>query len=380
MSRSVFIIAGESSGEIYGARLARMLVSRWPDTRVMGVGGLRMREAGVEIVGGLTNAIGLVEVIMKLGKLKRSLDMTVASIEKERPDVLVLIDYPDFNFRVARRVRKMGIKILYYVTPQVWAWRKGRVRQMAGFVDRAAVILPSEEGFLRGAGIDAEFVGHPMAEEMAGSVTGKDESKQLLGLDPEKPYVALLPGSRDSELRKLLPVFLEVAGRFSIENPKYGILLSIAPNIDADKYSGLVASFRELGVHVTREDISSVYSASEAAVVASGTAAFQAVFTGTPITVVYKVSPVTYFIMTRLVDLKYVNLANIILGREAVRELLQDNAGADNITAELTSLVSDSEKRKSIINDLAAVGSMFLGKRPTERVAAIIGEMAGWEA
>ena len=380
MSKSVFIIAGESSGEIYGARLAMRLAEKWPGIRIMGVGGLRMKEAGVELVAGLTSAIGLVEVIRKLREIKGALDRTVASIERERPDVLVLIDYPEFNFRVASRVRKMGIKILYYVTPQVWAWRKGRVRQMAGFVDRAAVILPFEEKYLRDAGIDAEFVGHPMAEEMEGMVPDKAEAKRILGLEPSKPYISLLPGSRDSELGRLLPVLLDTVSSFNSESPGFGYVLSVAPNLDAEKYTDLLDDFRQLGVVVTREDISIVYAASEAAVVASGTAAFQAVFTGTPITVIYKVTGLTYFIMMRLVDLKFVNLANLILDREAVRELIQSEAEAGRISSELRSLVTDKEKRQRVMNDLATVRSMFQGKRPTERVTAIIGEMVGWTA
>jgi len=331
-------------------------------------------------VAGITSAIGLVEVLRKLGEIRRAMDLTVSAIEKERPGVLVLIDYPDFNFRVAARVRKLGIKILYYVTPQVWAWRRGRVRQMAGFVDRAAVILPFEEKYLRDAGIDAEFVGHPIAEEMEKGVPEKQEAKRLLGLDPQKPYIALLPGSRDSELGRLLPVLLDTVRKFSAAHTGYGYILSIAPNIDAGRYAGEISAFSELGAVVSSEDLANVYAASEAAVVASGTAAFQAVFTGTPIAVIYKVSAITYFIMRRLVDLKYVNLANLILDREAVREIIQDDATADNITSELKGLVLDSDKRQRVRDDLAMVSSLFEGRRPSERVASIIGEMAGWQA
>lgn len=380
MSRSVFIIAGESSGEIYGARLARTLVEKWPGVRVLGVGGRKMEEAGVKLVAGITSAIGLVEVLRKLGEIKRAMDMTVSAIEKERPDVLVLIDYPDFNFRVARRVRRLGIKILYYVTPQVWAWRKGRVRQMAAFVDRAAVILPFEESYLREAGIDAEFVGHPIAEEMENRVPEKQEAKRLLELDPQKPYIALLPGSRDSELGRLLPVLLDTARKFSAEHPEYGYILSIASNIDAERYAEQIKAFRDLGAVITRVDLAPVYAASEAAVVASGTAAFQAVFTGTPIAVIYRVSSITYFIMRRLVDLKYVNLANLILDREAVREIIQEEATGENIASELKGLVLDVNRRQRVRDDLARVSSMFQGRRPSERVAAITGEMAGWQA
>lgn len=380
MPGSVFIVTGESSGEIYGARLARELRSRRPDMRLMGVGGKRMREAGVEMVAGITSAIGLFEVLMSLKKIKAELDSTVDAIAKERPDVLVLIDYPDFNFRVARRVRALGIKILYYVTPQVWAWRKGRVRDMAGFVDRAAVILPFEEDYLKSAGIHAEFVGHPIAEEMEDSIIDKAGAKARLGLEPQKPYVALLPGSRNAELQRLLPVLLETFKEFKKTCPEYGVLLSIAPNIDQSKYSETIAAFGEHGAVVTRDDISLLYAASEAAIVASGTAAFQAVFTATPLAVIYKVSALTYFIMRRLVDLEFVNLANLILKREAVREIIQSDATADTICEELVTLVSDKEKISRIRDDLMSVKKLFEGRSPTKRVADIISGMAGWAA
>lgn len=378
--KSVFIIAGESSGEIYGARLAERLINRWPGIRVMGVGGQRMRQAGVELVAGITSAIGIVEVLKSFGEIKRTLDATVEAIEKAHPDVLVLIDYPDFNFRVARKARRMGIRVLYYVTPQVWAWRKGRVRQMAGFVDRAAVILPFEEDFLRNAGVEAEFVGHPICEEMQEALPEKHDAKERLGLDPQRPYVSFLPGSRDVELSKLLPVYLDVVDIFSREHPRYGIILSVAPNLDASKYADDLAAFRDRGVVVTSENISMLYAASDASIVASGTAAFQAVFTATPIAVVYKISPLSYFIMRKLVSLQYVNLANIILGREAVRELLQKDATAEAIAGELKSLVLDDQKREVMVRDLQEVSRMFEGRRPTERVADIIAEMAGWAA
>lgn len=376
----MFIIAGESSGEIYGARLAEELMSRWPGLVLRGVGGTRMRQAGVDLVAGITSAIGLVEVIRSFAEIKRTFNKTIAALESQPPDVLVLIDYPDFNFRVARRARAMGIKILYYVTPQVWAWRKGRVRDMAGFVNRAAVILPFEEKHLRDAGIDAEFVGHPIAQEMEGVVPQKAEAKRALGLEAHRPYIGLLPGSRDSELTRLLPLMEGVVDTFGPLHTEYGFVLSVAPNIDAAKHSSAIESLREKGVVISNQDISSIYASCEAAVVASGTAAFQAVFTGTPIAVVYKVAPLTYFIMRRLVHLEFVNLANIILNRQCVKELIQSEAIPDAVCAELEDLVFNESRRVAVQGDMQKVSDMFKGRHPSERVAGMIGQMTGWSA
>lgn len=378
MPDALMIITGESSGELYGSLLASQVKKQWPHVRVLGVGGEKMRSAGVEIISGIAHAFGLFEVISSLKKLKETLRKTIEAMEEVRPEVIVLIDYPDFNFRVGRRARELGIKVLYYVSPQVWAWRSGRIKTMATFVDRMAVLLPFEETLYRNSGIPCEFVGHPIMEEMGAYPTDKGEARRMLGLDPGKPCLAVLPGSRSGELSRLLPLMLEVVQGFRKNHPDWGFVLPVAPNVNVDDFSDGFGRLRDEGVLLTHENAVLALSASDAAVVASGTAAFQSVLRETPLVVVYKVSPLSYVIGRMVIKVPYANLANIILGREAVPELLQGKATAPEVLRHLEELTKDTGRREGILRDLVKVRAMFEGKRPTQRVANMVGELAGW--
>lgn len=380
MPKSVMIVSGESSGELYGALLAGALKSLWPDVRITGVGGERMKKAGVEVFAGIGGAFGLVEVVSSLKSLRETFNKTVETFKEERPDVLILIDYPDFNFKVAEEARKEGIKVLYYVTPQVWAWRKGRVRKIGRLAQRVAVILPFEEAIYRDAGIWCEFVGHPILDEIYTVPKGKDEAKALLGLEADRPYMALLPGSRTVELERLLPLMLDVVRGAKKEFPDYGFVMPLAPNLDLGKFRPRIERLRKEGVESVKGGSLLALSASDAAVIASGTAVLQAAFLERPMVVVYKVSPVSYQLARLILDVKYITLVNILLDRPVIAELIQNDAASDKVLAELRRLTGDSAYRQRLLGELRFVRSMFSGKRPSLRVAEIAGEMAGWEA
>jgi lipid-A-disaccharide synthase len=378
MPDALMIITGESSGELYGSLLASQVKKQWPHVRVLGVGGEKMRSAGVEIISGIAHAFGLFEALSSLKKVKETLNRTLVALEEVRPEVVVLIDYPDFNFRVGRRARELGIKVLYYVSPQVWAWRSGRIKTMATFVDRMAVLLPFEEPLYRNSGIPCEFVGHPIMEDMESYPTDKSEAKRILGIDADNPCLAVLPGSRASELSRLLPLMLKVVKEFRKNHPDWGFVLPVAPNVNMEDHRDGFDQLRDEGVVLTSENAVLAFSASDAAVVASGTAAFQAVLRETPLVVVYRVSPLSYVIGRIVIQVPYVNLANIILGREAVPELIQGKANASEVLRNLEELVQDSESRSGMLRDLVKVRAMFEGKKPTQRVADMVGELAGW--
>ncbi len=378
MSKTVMITTGESSGELYGALLASELKTLWPGVRVLGVGGERMRRAGVEVFSGIAGAFGLTEALSSYRAVKNTLNRTLRTMEEVLPDVVVLIDYPDFNFRVGRRAKELGLRVLYYVSPQVWAWRMGRVKDMAGFVDKMAVVLPFEEEIYRGSGISCEFVGHPVLDEMQAVPEDKDEAREALGLEPGRPYLALLPGSRRSELVRLLPVLLGTVRKFRKEYPDYGYVMPLAPNLDAGEFRGYITELEAEGVKVREGGAVLAYTASEAAVAASGTAALQAVFRDTPLVVIYRVFPLTYFLGRLILKVKYANIANLILGREAVPELLQGRANPEEIMAELRSIVPEGARRGRMLEDLRAVKAMFWGRNPSQRVAAMAGELGGW--
>lgn len=380
MSKSVLITSGESSGELYGAMLARELKNRWEGIRVFGIGGERMREAGVDVFAEYSSAIGLVEALSVYKEVKKTLSATVELMERERPDVVVLIDYPDFNFRVGAKARELGLRVLYYVSPQIWAWRAGRINNMKRFVDQAAVLLPFEERIYKDAGIPCEFVGHPVMEEMSSISQDRGAACAEIGVDPDGQIIALLPGSRPTELRALLPLLLESVHLMKRERPGLSYVLSLAPNLQRADYEDLLAPFEREGVLVTRKNAVLLYTASDAAVVASGTAAFQGVLRGTPLVVIYKANFITYWLMKMLVNVRFANLANLILDREAVPELLQADAQAQNVARELNGLLDNTDRKKRMLEDLALVRGMFEGRRPTERVAGMVGSIAGWSS
>jgi len=383
---AIMIISGESSGELYGALLANALKSKWPDVRIIGIGGQRMSEAGVELVSRISDAFGIIEAVASLRKLKTAYNNAVEALKKFRPDVLVLIDYPDFNLKVAKKAKALGIKVLYYVSPQVWAWRKGRVSKIAGLVNRMAVLLPFEEKIYKDAGLKCDFVGHPILEEIQGVLAkgNKAEFKTALSLDPDKHLLSLLPGSRPHELKKLLPLMIEVVRQFRSDpeilkgNREYQFCMPLAPNTDEQKYHGFLETLKKEGVAIKKGESVKVLAASDMAVVASGTATLQTAFLEVPMVVVYKMSPLEFQIGKRIIDVKHISLANILAGKEVVVELLQERANPGETIKELKKIIFDIEYRENMINRFKKIKEPFIGKKASQRVADIILEMVIW--
>lgn len=395
--KTVMIIAGESSGDLYGSLLARALKDLWQEVRIIGIGGEKMRDAGVGIVSGISGALGLTEILPSIRKIYNSLKAAKNAITEARPDVVVLIDYPDFNFRIGKFAKRRGIKVLYYVSPQVWAWRKGRIKEMAEFVDRMAVILPFEEALYRNAGMLCEFVGHPAMEEIEeyeknigarvqNSESGiqKAEFKSKIQ-DPKSKIVfsklltiALLPGSRPNELKTLLPVFAGLAGLLKKEFPGCRLVLPVAPNIAESIFREGIEAVEREGVTIERGGALKTLAASDAAVIASGTATLQAALLGIPMVVVYKVAPLTYFLGKRILNVRHISLVNVIEDRGVVNELIQQNAEPLKIVEELKRILYDYRYREDMTSTFMSIRELFFGKRPSQRVAIMTGELAGW--
>lgn len=373
------IIAGESSGELYGSLLARELMSAWPGVRVIGVGGEKMRAAGVELVSGITSVFGLVEVLSSIKTVRETLHKTIEAMRGMRPQVVVCIDYPDFNFRVAEEAKRLGLQVLYYVSPQVWAWRRGRIKTLARIADRMAAVLPFEEDVYRGSGLKCEFVGHPITDEIASLPMEKSAARAALDIPADTPALTLMPGSRQSELKYMLPLFLQVARKLRAGYPAYRLLMPLAPNLDAGRYAQELAEFEREGVTVLR-GVNAVVAlaASECAVITSGTSSLQATLTGTPMVIVYRLIPLTYWIARLILKIKYITITNLVLGRPAVVELIQGRANEPEVMAEVHRMLNDARYRKAMLDDLGEVRGMFASRHPSRRVAAIIGEMAGW--
>ena len=371
------IVTGESSGELYGSLLAKALKAKRPDTHIIGIGGERMKAAGVEMVAGIASSFGISEAIRAYKAVKTTFKKAVDAIESFSPSVVVLIDYPDFNIRLAKVAKKKGIKVLYYVSPQVWAWRKGRVKTIAEVSDRIAVILPFEEEIYRGTGVQCEFVGHPVLEEIESMTEDWAGLRKNSGINTDSPVIALLPGSRPHELKSLLPVMIDVVRDFKAEFPDYNcrFIMPVAPNVDIEKYQTYISRLRDEGVAVEKENAVKALSMADMAVIASGTATLQAAFLETPMVVIYKLSPFSYFIGRLIVDVKYISLINLISGREVVKELLQSQADAKNIMRELKEIMLNKDYREQMITRFRTAKEMFKGRMPSKRVAEMACEM-----
>ncbi len=365
------ISAGEASGELYGAMLCKELKKLWPDIEISGIGGPRMKEEGVSLIAPISHLMGIVEVVKHLGELIGTLNKAKSALISNRPDLLVLIDYPDFNLLLAKKAKQAGIPILYYVSPQVWAWRKGRRHKIAALVDKVAVLFPFEVDCYKETGLPSEFVGHPITERMNIGRT-KAELKSELGLDPERDVVTLLPGSRPGEIERHQGIILELARKIHKELPDMQIVVPLV------KGTKLNVTLPDYTVTVNNRTLEAV-ACSEAAAVTSGTATLETALLGIPMAVFYRTSPFTFHLVNALSSIKYVALANLLAGKEIVPEFLQKEATPDNIFNALKKILTDNAYRNNMISELEQIRETMKGKNPSARVAAIAGELAGWE-
>lgn len=382
MPEPVMIVTGETSGELYGSLLAVSLKKRLPAVRITGIGGEQMQAAGVELISGISGSFGLVEAISSLRKIRQTFSSAVDAMKQDRPAVLVLIDFPDFNLRLAAEAKKENIPVLYYVSPQVWAWRKKRIKKIAGLADKMAAVLPFEEKLYKESGLACEFVGHPVFDEIQEMTKDKRILKKALGFNEELPLLSLLPGSRAHEIDRLLPLIADIVGSFnnSDKGPaEFQFCVPFAPNTDVRKYSNLIDRLRSDGAIINKGKSLRVLAASDISVIASGTASLQAVLLGVPSVVIYKLSPPTYFAGKLILKVKHISLVNILSGKGVVREFIQDQANVQNVIEEIRKISTVSSYREEMLQSFDTVREMFAGKRASDRVAEIVIEMAGWK-
>jgi lipid-A-disaccharide synthase len=356
MSFSIMIVAGEASGDMHGGHLVRSLRQQVPDLLISGMGGAELEKQGVEILydAAKMGVVGLSEVLAHLKDIRLAMRILEERLRSERPDLLILIDYPEFNLILAGKARKLGIPVFYYVSPQVWAWRSGRIRKIRKRVDRMAVILPFEEEFYSRHGMAVSFVGHPL---MDGVVTSEPRKLflQRHGIDPGATTIGLLPGSRQKEIASLLPTFLEAAKLLAGEVPQPIFLLPLAPTLsrsDLERH-GLAAS--SLDIRIISENRYDLMASCRAVMTASGTATLELAILGVPMAVCYRISPLTYFLGRRLIKVDFVSLVNLVAGRQVVPELLQENATPAAISAALRPVLCEPGKHAEVCRGLAEV-------------------------
>ncbi len=368
--RKVMIIAGEASGDLHGGNLVREMRAADPEISFYGIGGVKMQAAGVNLIGDAAEmaVVGLTEAIAKIGMFIRVFRRLKASLKNDPPDLLILIDYPDFNLPLAKVARKLGIKVLYYISPQIWAWRRRRINTIRKTVDKMVVILPFEEEFYRRAGVEALFVGHPLLDEVK-TQNPRGDVLQSLGFNEQKVVIALLPGSRKSEVSRHLPEMLGACKILSNTVPAVQFALLLAPTLDVSFVKDIVERFL-VPVKIVQNGIYDVIAASDAAIVASGTATLETALLETPMVVVYKVSYVSYMLGKMFINVDHISLANLIAQEGIVPELIQRDVNAERIAAETRTLITDKLKAGEMKLALAKIrerlGSPGAAKRTAE--------------
>jgi len=348
----ILISAGEASGEFYGAELINALRKQVSEREAhseiefFGVGGEQMRAAGCELLVDAREIaeVGIVEVVKHIPTIYRRFREVVREAERRRPDAAVLIDFPDFNLRLAREMHRRGVPVIYYVGPQLWAWKQGRIERVRKYVRRMLVIFPFEATFYREHGIAAQFVGHPLANLPLPSIT-REQFAAHYNLDPSREWIALLPGSRRAEVARIFPILLEAA---QLLGPNYVYIAPVASTLDSRWMSSLLRDYLGPSIAFTSDARATLLHA-KAAAVASGTSTLEAALIGTPFTMVYRVAPLTWTLGRRLVKVDRFAMVNLIAGRDVVPELVQTDFTARRVCTELRRIIPEGEGRANML-------------------------------
>ena len=354
-NKTIMIIAGEASGDMHGANLVREMLKINPELSFYGIGGKKLREEGVQIIADASDmaVVGLTEVVFKLRNILKIMAVMKKSLDERRPDLVILIDYPDFNLPIAKAASKRGIKVLYYISPQVWAWRQGRIGQIKKTVNKMAVILPFEVETYSRHGFAVNYVGHPLLDMIKLNYP-KQESRKKFGLDEDKITIGILPGSRLSEVRKLLPELLQAAQILKNKVPDIQFVLPLADTLEEATLTEIISRFN-VQIKIISGHTYDVVSCADLALVASGTATLETALLNVPMIIVYKISLLSYFIGRLFVRVKNIGLVNIIAGKTIVPELIQNDASGVRIAAEALSILKNGERKQEMIRELEAI-------------------------
>jgi lipid-A-disaccharide synthase len=373
----IMVVAGEASGDLHGAMLCRALASLAPGVRLFGMGGSRMAGAGVQVLVDVTAhaIVGGSEALGGIPRLYRAYRRLVRALEATpRPRALVLIDFPEFNLRLARAARRVGVPVVYFIPPQVWAWRQGRVRAIARLVTRVLAVFPFEVPLYRATGVPVDFVGHPLVDSLT-EAPPRAEARKRLGLPEAAPVLGLLPGSRAREIERLLPAMRDAALEIRRARPGLRCVLALAPTVDRRLVERILAGAP--GITLVERDTHAVMAAADLLVVASGTATLEAALLGTPMIICYRVSHVSYRLFLLLVRVSWIGLPNIILGRTAAPELYQEHMTAARIAREGLRLLSDPAALAAQRAAFAELQGAFGPPGAGTRAARLVLETAG---
>lgn len=377
--QTAMIIAGEASGDLHGAHLVRALRSMAPQLSVVGIGGAAMKSAGVEILvpAETLSVVGITEVGSKLPALLEARRRVRNALKSRRPQVLILIDFPDFNLHIAGMAKIIGIPVLYYVSPQIWAWRKGRVKTIGQRVDHMAVILPFEAAFYRKHGIPVTFVGHPLLDRAPLAPA----PPAVVSAAADSPIIGLLPGSRDREVQQLLPPMCTAALTIQKRFPAARVIISRAATVSTDLMNSVLGTAsRRLSAIVSTDDVRTIFDQSTLVVAASGTVTLEAAIAETPMIIAYRVSPLSYWLGRMLVRVPFIGLVNLIAGEAVVPELIQDDVTGEAMASAALALLTNPRAMATMKRRLSDTRRQLGQPGASRRVARIALNMMGRQA
>jgi lipid-A-disaccharide synthase len=376
MNKRIMISAGEASGDMHAANVVNALRRHDSQLQFYGMGGAQMQDAGVELLLDCSDiaVMGIVEVLLKYRSIMAALKILKASLAENPPDLLILVDYQEFNNKLAEYAKSLGVKVLFYIGPQVWAWRQHRVHQIGKRVDMMAVILPFEEAFYREANVPVRFVGNPLADEVKPN-KAKTRCMHEYGLDNERPVIGLLPGSRRSEVKRILPLQLAAAELLQRSKPELQFVIPLARSLNAELFQAELNKYRHLQVRLVDDLSYNVMQCCDAIIAASGTATLEIALMGIPNCITYKISHLSYAILKRMVHIEHIGLVNIVAGKGIVKEFLQYQARPSAIAEEIERILDDSEYRETMLAELKQVRERLGKPGGVENMAELVLEM-----
>lgn len=370
------ISAGEASGDMHAANIVKALYQRDKNIAVHGMGGQQMRDAGVELLVDCNDiaVMGIVEVLFKYGKIKHALNTLCESLKQNPPDLLVLVDYQAFNFKLAQSAKSLGIKVLFYISPKIWAWRPGRIHKIGKAIDMMAVILPFEEKIYQSENIPVRFVGNPLVEK-AKATKDKSSCFKAYDLSLNETVIGLFPGSRQSEIKRVLPILLASADLLIKDKPNLQFIIPIASTLNRSHFTDLLNEYSHLNIKLVSDLPYNVMQCCDAIMAASGTATLEIALMGIPGCIVYKVANLSYFILKPLVKVEHIGLVNIVAEKRIVKEFLQFNAQPELIANEISLILNDEKYRTNMISELNKVQEKLGKTGGIENMAELILEM-----
>ncbi len=376
-SIAIMVSAGEASGDSHAAHALQALADSGQSFSSFGMGAGALQSQGTELIVDCRDlaVIGIVDVLLNYHKFLKRLRHLRRTMQERKPDLLLLVDYPDFNLKLAETAKALGIPVLFYVSPQVWAWRSGRVPRIGSLVNHMAVLFPFEVDIYRQANIPVTYVGNPVVHDATSNYTS-EEARALVGLNSEQQVVALLPGSRKGEITRHIPVMLACMRIILAKQPNTQFILPIAPTLDAAFVEQLLGEVDTSQLLLSDKDARDVMRSADVCLVASGTATLETALIGTPMIVMYIVNAINYAIMKRMIKIPDISLVNIVAGKRVAPEYLQHEAMPETLACDLVSLLNNKDRRDQMLSDFAVVKELMGDGGASGRVAALIKQLA----